>query len=183
MPRAGLDGPAVTRAATAIADGEGLRAVTLSRVARELGVRPPSLYEHVGGLDDLLTRVGADGALHLAAALEAAAAGRSGSAALGAVAAAYREFARARPGSYAALQRAQPADSEAGRAAERVVAVVLAVLRGYGLDGNDAVHAARIVRSALHGFVALENGEGFGLPLALDATFERLVATLDRGLS
>jgi len=29
----------------------------------------------------------------------------------------------------------------------------------------------------------LENGGGFGLPLSLDDAFERLVATLDRGLS
>ena len=60
---------------------------------------------------------------------------------------------------------------------------MLAVLRGYGLDGDDAIHAVRIVRAALHGFVALEIGGGFGLPLALDETFERLIAVLDRGLA
>jgi hypothetical protein len=60
--------------------------------------------------------------------------------------------------------------------------VVLAVQRGYGLEGEDAIHGARIVRSALHGFVALEAGEGFGISLDLDESFARLVATLDRGL-
>ena len=61
--------------------------------------------------------------------------------------------------------------------------LVLAVLRGYGLEGDDGVHAARIVRSALHGFAALETGEGFGIPLDLDETFERLVGVLDQGLT
>jgi len=60
---------------------------------------------------------------------------------------------------------------------------VLAVLRGYGLEGDDAVHAARTVRAALHGFAALETGGGFGIPLDLDATFARLVGVLDRGLA
>jgi hypothetical protein len=62
------------------------------------------------------------------------------------------------------------------------VDVMLAVLRGYGLEGDEAVHATRIVRAALHGFAALETGAGFGMPLDLDETFERLVTVLDRGL-
>jgi Tetracyclin repressor-like, C-terminal domain len=40
---------------------------------------------------------------------------------------------------------------------------------------------ARIVRAALHGFIALEANEGFGIPLDLDESFARLVSTLDRG--
>jgi hypothetical protein len=74
-------------------------------------------------------------------------------------------------------------DTPADEAARRLVDVVLAVLRGYGLEGDDAIHAARIVRAALHGFVELEISEGFGLPLALDDSYEELVAVLDRGLT
>jgi hypothetical protein len=39
------------------------------------------------------------------------------------------------------------------------------------------------VRAALHGFVTLEAGGGFGLPLSVDDTFARLVDALDRGLA
>jgi hypothetical protein len=60
--------------------------------------------------------------------------------------------------------------------------VLLAILRGYGLEGDDAIHAARAVRSALHGFVSLEAAGGFGLPVELDASFERMVGALARGL-
>jgi hypothetical protein len=38
------------------------------------------------------------------------------------------------------------------------------------------------VRSALHGFVALETGGGFGIPVDLDESFDRMVAALARGL-
>jgi hypothetical protein len=44
-----------------------------------------------------------------------------------------------------------------------------------------AAHAARTIRVALHGFVSLEAEEGFAIDLSLDETFERLIATLDRG--
>jgi AcrR family transcriptional regulator len=166
-----------------LADAEGLEAVTLARLASDLGVRPPSLYAHVDGLGDLLRRIGSRGALELAGELQAATAGRAGGDALIAVAQAYRQYALSHPGSYEALQRAPDAsDPEATVAAERVVEVVVAVLRGYGLAGDDAIHAARVIRSALHGFVTLERGGGFAYPLGLDESYARLVAVLDRGL-
>jgi AcrR family transcriptional regulator len=185
MPRAGLDSEAVVDAAAGIADADGLEAVTLARLAAELGVRSPSLYAHVDGLDDLRRRLGARGARGLAAALGRAAAGRSGRDALQAVAHAYREYARAHRGIYAAAQLAvylKP-DPEAVAAGAAATDVALAVLRGYGLAGDEAVHAARVVRVALHGFTELEAQRGFAIDLPLDETFERLIDILDRGLS
>jgi AcrR family transcriptional regulator len=184
MARAGLDTDAVVGAAARLADADGLEAVTLARLAAILGVRSPSLYAHVDGLDDLRQRLATRGARDLAAELQQAVAGRSGSDALGALADAYRAYARAHPGTYAALQRA-PArdDAEAAAAATAVVEVVLAVLRGYEVEGDDAIHATRIIRAALHGFVTLETGGGFGIPLDLNDSYARLVDVLDGGLS
>lgn len=184
MPRAGLDTAAVVDAAATIADAEGLEAVTLARLAAALGVRPPSLYAHVEGVEDLRRRLGARGARQLADALSRAAAGRAGTDALEAVADAYRAYARAHPGSYAAAQRARELgkSDDALAAAGAVVEVVLAVLRGYGLEGEDAVHATREIRAALHGFVLLEAVDGFAIDLPIDETFRRLIATLDAGL-
>jgi AcrR family transcriptional regulator len=181
MPRAGLDADAVVRGAAELADAEGLQALTLARLAERLGVRAPSLYAHVGGLDDLRRRLAAKGARELAAALQAAAVGRAGGDALNAIATAYRGYAREHPGAYAALQRAADLGGDP-QAAAAPVDVVLAALRGYGLDGDDALHATRVVRAALHGFVVLEVDGGFGIPLDLDESFARLIATLDRGL-
>jgi AcrR family transcriptional regulator len=181
MPRAGLDAETIVAAAAGVADAEGLEAVTLARLAGDLGVRSPSLYAHVaGGLPELRRRLAARGAAELAVALGAAAAGRAQADALAAVAGAYRAYASEHPGTYAAAQRAADLDQEEARP---VVDVVLAVLRGYGLEGDDALHATRIVRAALHGFAALETDQGFGIPLDLDETFARLVAVLDTGLA
>lgn len=183
MARAGLSAEAVTAAAAALADREGLAAVTLTRLAADAGVRPPSLYAHVGGLDDLRRRLALHGARELGAALRAAATGRSGGDALRAVATAHREFARRHPGTYLAAQRApSPGDDEARAVATEVVDVVLAVLAGYGLEGDAAFHATRAVRAALHGFAMLEADGGFGMKLDLEESFARMVDVLDRGL-
>jgi AcrR family transcriptional regulator len=183
MPRAGLSTAAVVAAAAEIADAEGIDRLTLARVAAAAGVRTPSLYNHVESLDDVRRRVALLALRDLADTLRDAAVGRAGDDALAAMAGAYRDYARAHPGRYAATQRA-PAegDEEMRAAASGAVDVVLAILRGYGLEGDDAIHAARAVRSALHGFVALEAGGGFGMPVDLDESYARMVATLARGI-
>jgi AcrR family transcriptional regulator len=54
-PRGSLSRQAVVDAALALADAEGLAAVTIRAVAARLGSKPMSLYRHVpGGKDELL---------------------------------------------------------------------------------------------------------------------------------
>ncbi len=53
-PRPELSIDAIVQAAIAIADDEGLEAVSMSRVARALGFTAMSLYRHIDGKDDLL---------------------------------------------------------------------------------------------------------------------------------
>jgi AcrR family transcriptional regulator len=184
MARAGVGPDAIVAEAARIADANGLAAVTLTRLAESLRVKPPSLYAHVSGLDDVQRRLGARGLTQLAAELGRAIEGRAGTVALRALAAAYRDFARRHPGMYAATQRSRElADDEDAKAAgDAVVRVALAVLLEYDLDGDDAIHAVRIMRIALHGFVSLEAVGGFAMAQSFDETFERLVALLDFGL-
>jgi hypothetical protein len=119
----------------------------------------------------------------LGAAMSAAAIGRAGSDALRTVADAYRRYGQSHPGRYAATVRA-PAldDGEHTAAAETVLRVVLAVLAGYGLTGNDAIDATRALRATLHGFVALEAGGGFGMPVDVNRSYGRLVDGFDATL-
>jgi len=184
MPRGGLDSASVVAAGAQLADSGGLEKLTLARVADRLGVRTPSLYEHVDGLADLRARIGELGAGQMTAAVSAAATGRAGRDALQAVADAYRQFAHAHPGVYAAMQRPpEDPDSETAIAARRLVEVFAAVLRGYGLEGDGAIHGVRLMRSALHGFVALESDGGFAMAIPLEDTYQCLIAMLDRGLT
>ena len=53
-PRAELDVDRIVDAAVGIANAEGLEAVSMARVAKELGFTPMSLYRHVQNKDELL---------------------------------------------------------------------------------------------------------------------------------
>jgi AcrR family transcriptional regulator len=166
-----------------IADDTGWDRLTLAAVADRVGVRLPSLYKHIESLDGLRRDVCVAAVEDLAATLSAAAVGKAGADALRSVAVAYRDFARRHPGRYAATVRAPASgDTEHTAAADSVLRIVFAVLAGYGLTGTAAVDAARALRSALHGFVALETAGGFGLPRGVDRSFGRLVAGLDAAL-
>jgi AcrR family transcriptional regulator len=180
MPRVGLTTESVVLAAAGLADRDGLDALTLAALAAALGVKTPSLYAHVGGLDDLRLRLAALAAAQLGEALAPAATGLSRADALEEIGRVYRRWASEHPGLYAALQPAGPPREPA---AEQVLALVLAVLRGYGLEGDEAIHAARTVRAAMHGFVTLEAQGGFGIPVDLGDSFAWMLAALDRGLA
>lgn len=184
MARAGLDRDAVLDAAAEILARDGAGGLTLTKVARRLGVRTPSLYHHVDGLDGLRRALRLRGVAGLRDALAEAALGRSGADAVRALAHAYRSWARDHPGLYELTLRGQSdADTEDARASYEVVRIVTGGLRGYGLEGDDALHATRILRAALHGFVALEAADGFGLDLDTGVTFGRLVDWLADGLA
>ena len=177
-----LDRATVVATAADLIDGQGVDALTVTAVAQELGVTQPALYRHLDGLDDLWRELGLAGRERLAAALTDAAVGRSGSDAVQAVADAWREFAHRHPGLYAATDRHPVAgDPELEEAVERVVSVLAMTLRGFDLDDDAVVHGARTLRSALHGFVSFELGDGHPNPHDPDETFERMIALLCRG--
>jgi AcrR family transcriptional regulator len=170
----------VVAEAARLADEVGPGAVTLAAIAQRLGVALPSLYKHVRGLDAVLQKVSALAVAELGAQMSAAAAGRAGADALRAVADAYRAYALRHPGRYALCVRApDPDDPEHVAAGQRAVDVAFAVLRGYGLKGDAAIDATRAFRSALHGFIALEQAGGFGLPREVERSYNWLVTALD----
>jgi AcrR family transcriptional regulator len=175
----------IVAAAADVADREGLAAVTLARVATELGIRSPSLYSHVDGLGGLRRAMAFDAAARLGAEIDRSVAGRTGLDALTALAHAYRRFASVHPGLYATMlpTPSREEDGELYLAFAAPVAAIAEVLAGLGVAEQDRVPVVRALRSALHGFVSLEAAGGFGLPQDVDESFATLVALLLAGIS
>ncbi len=185
MARVGLDERRVVDAAAAIADADGLPAATLSAVARDVGVRTPSLYKHVDSLAGLHRLLALRALSELTAAMTEAATGRAGAEAVHAAAAAWRAYAHAHPGLYTAIAPyAPPTDGDAdldGAAAE-LIAALRAVLRAWPLDDDAIVDAIRGLRAAIHGYVTLERAGGFRLARDTDVSFRALIESLVAGL-
>jgi AcrR family transcriptional regulator len=184
--RAGLNKEEVVRAAANLLNAEGKDGLKLNRLAKTLGVRTPSLYNHIDGLPGLYRDLALMNAHALGECLANAAIGKSGPQALSAAAQAYREYIKSHSGLYLANLRSAPArapvDVELNAAEQRVVQIGQAIMASFGLQGEDALHAVRGLRSLVHGFATLEAAGGFGLPLDCDESFRRLVETFIRGL-
>jgi AcrR family transcriptional regulator len=182
VPRAGLTPDAVVSAALDVLDARGPDGLTLKAVADRAGVATPSLYKHVRGLPELRRLLAIRILDEAATRMGAVVMGRSGTDALHAYLTEYRLAARQHPHRHALAERASYDDPTFLAAAERLVGVAYAVVRGFGLDGADLVHAVRTLRAAVTGFAALENGLGYRLPADTDASFAYLGRVLASGL-
>src|SRR5581483_684298 len=92
--RAGLDKAAVIEAAVRLIDEEGLEQLSLGSLAERLGVRVPSLYNHVAGLPGLKRDLAIYCLRELFGLLTRAVIGKARGDAILALADAYRSYAR-----------------------------------------------------------------------------------------
>ena len=163
MPKQRVSLAIVTQTAVDLVDRErSLDGLTISAVATELGIRPSALYTYFDGLAALRYAVAVHATANLAEQLKDAAVGQAGDKAVFALAVTYRDFAVRYPGQYAStlVPPERPGD-ELAQAAARLGEVFTRVIAGYGHTADEAVHAARTARSAIHGFVAIEMCQGF----------------------
>ncbi|WP_284642945.1 TetR/AcrR family transcriptional regulator [Paenibacillus silviterrae] len=183
MARAGLDRETIIRAAARIAESEGLENVTLASIAAELKVKTPSLYNHVEGLAGVRQGLAIFGIRQLGQRLGKAAMGKAGDDAIRDVGFAYVAFVREHPSLYEATMTAPDFEDPAiMQASGEVVEILLRVLAYYQLEGEEALHIVRGLRSLTHGYASLELKQGFRMELNKDESFRKLLDLFIRGL-
>lgn len=146
----------VIEAALRIMDAEGLEAVTMRRIGRELGVEAMSLYNHVKDKDDIL-----DGVSELVMSEFELPPSTGDWREDGKNAAReWRRLLRTHPNVMALMaERRKPlANPESLRPMDSAIGI----LRGAGLDVRDAAQAFNAFGSYIMGFVMMEQGMMFG---------------------
>ena len=178
-----LDVPIILQMATELVDEHGLDQLSIGSLAAKLEVRPPSLYNHVDGLNGLKQKLAIQGVKKLHEYMLQAAVGRSGDDAIREISQAYLQFVRTHPGLYDASTRFPDTfDQELQQAQESVVQLVVQVLQVYNLKEEVAIHMVRGLRSILHGFTSIEQMGGFGMPLDINKSFSILINTFIEGI-
>jgi AcrR family transcriptional regulator len=165
----------VVDAALELVDEQGVEGLTLAAVAARTGVATPSLYKHVASLAELRGHVGVRVLEDMTARFTQVVLGLSGDDAVAALMHAYRAYVAEHPNRYAAMPMDPLHDELQQAAGMKLIQVMLATLRGFGMEGSDAIHATRRLRVIVHGFASIESGGGFGLPEGLDDTYDQLV--------
>ncbi|MHA6483062.1 TetR-like C-terminal domain-containing protein [Paenibacillus sp. strain BS8-2] len=189
-PRRGLDLDTIVSRAAAMADASGAEEVTLASLASELGVRSPSLYNHVKGLSELKELMTTLGLKRLNERLSNIGKGITPEAELMDLADAFLSFAAEHPGLYE-LTLKSPGSEEGDPLGERkeqrdlasqLVSRLLGVIRELGLKEEEGIHAVRGLRSLLHGFASIGQKGGFGMPVDLKTSIRFVLKSYIRGL-
>ncbi|MFV8827696.1 TetR/AcrR family transcriptional regulator [Alkalihalobacterium sp. APHAB7] len=182
-PRVGLDTETIVKAGIAMADAEGIDAVTIASLAKHLNIRPPSLYNHITGLEEIKKKVAIYGLEQLYERLATAAANKSGDNAIKAISLAYVSYVRSHPSLYeATVQVPDLSEPDVQKVGDRIVNLVVQAFAKYHLSKEDTIHAVRGLRSILHGFSALEQSGGFGLPLDVNVSLNFIIDTFLKGI-
>ena len=143
----------VVRAAADLADREGWHALTLSRLARQLGRHASSMYAHVSGLDDVRKEVALLACDELADRVWSATMGKVREEALDAIAREYRRFAEKYPGRTAALSAVSEDDVDFAARMQRLHAPLAATFSSFGLDDAQSRSAHRVFGATIDGLV------------------------------
>ena len=141
--------------AMALIEAEGPQAVSMPRLATELGCGVIPLYSHVRSTSDLLDGIAAT---IVCGADTSPRAGTAWAGQLRAQARAVRQAARAYPRCSVAVAGREPATAAMLRPTERV----LATLRTAGFGGPDAVRIVRAISAYVAGSLLLEIGGAAG---------------------
>lgn len=183
MPRAGLDKETVVMAAAELANDVGFENVSLKLLAERLGVRSPSLYNHVSGLDELKREVMLYGWHSISIEIINAVGNSGGYDAIRAMCRAFYRFASDNKGVFnAMLWYNQYADERTLDATKSLFSVMYGLFTQVNIPRWKAEHIIRTFRSFLEGFSLLVNNRSFGHSASIDESFEMSLNILIEGL-
>ncbi|MDT8719221.1 TetR/AcrR family transcriptional regulator [Clostridium sp. 19966] len=161
-PRAQINLIKILEVAIDICNEEGYEQLTLSDVSKRLGIKTPSLYNHIQGLSDLKQKMANYGMQLLYDSVIHAAVGCTGDDAIISVSKAYIEFVHKHPGLYRSISKApDPYEPQFDSLSNQLVQIFIKLLGAYDLSKEESIHAVRGLRSMLHGFSSIEMDLGF----------------------
>ena len=168
--RTSTDG--IVAAGRAILDADGLDGLTMSGVAKAVGVRAPSLYKRVRGRGELVRLIANDIADELTRTLDAAATSGDPAADLRAIAGAFRGWALAHPEAFHLLFDRLPDDERVDPDINARSAAALLRTAAELAGEEHALEAARTVVAWANGFLNMELAGAFRLGGNVDEAFE-----------
>lgn len=158
MSAKGLTKDLILAEAVACMESTGQPVVSLHEVARRLGVKTPSLYNHIKNTKELRYEIFQYAIGQFVANQRAATANKRKDEAVRAFAEAYHTFATENKGLYRLIMSIpSEEDDRAKEVAIPLLETVVEILTDYGLTEESVAHWQRVFRAILHGFISEED--------------------------
>lgn len=156
---------AVLQAASEIADEQGLNNVSLKAIAEKLGIKTPSLYNHINSLDDLLRDIAHTGMLAMNSRMTQVSIGSVGDAAIKKVGVEYLNYMIEHPGIYETIQWATwHGTEETARIYNDYINLLKVLLRSCNIQEDHIEEALNLITAVFHGYTTLQLRYAFSEP-------------------
>lgn len=177
MGAKGLTKEIIVAEAVSCIESTGQPTVSLHELARRLGIKTPSLYNHIKNTKELQYDIFQYAIAQFVANQRAATEGKQKDEAVRAFAQAYYAFATEHRGLYRLIMSIpSEEDEQAKEMALPLLDTVVAILTDYGLSEESVAHWQRVFRAILHGFISQEDLGYFYYYDAVDLKKSRAIA-------
>ncbi|WMJ81523.1 TetR-like C-terminal domain-containing protein [Clostridium sp. MB40-C1] len=179
MPRQGLSKEKVVQAAIKYMEETGNRDFTLKELAAYLSIKSAAFYKHITNLAELNYEIEKVAIKKLSEAMEEASIEKRGKDALIALADTYRNYAKTNPILYQILLTSPAANEKLLKDTKRSIGgIYRQILQYYLLSDEETFHLARMLRSAIHGFITFEHADYFQAEVSTDDSFHYMIEHL-----
>lgn len=182
MARIGLDEKKVVKKAAELANQKGMSYVTMKTLAEYLGIKTPSLYNHVQSQDDLYEKIMIYGWMQISDRIMNAANDLHGEDALRTFSQVFFQYAIENKGIFEAMMWYNKYSNPAlEKATEKIYTVFFSITNELGIPFDKANHLLRTYRAFLQGFAALVIHDSFGNPISIQESFDISIDVLIEG--
>ena len=183
VERKGLNTNRIVEAAAKLIAEKGFDQFSLRELSDRLGVKTASLYNHISSLSELTSNIGQLAFERMAGQLYSGTEDALPFDTLYHIAIEYRKFAKQNPELYKTIVKIHSAgSSDLIEKGQSLVHSLYPVLEACGLSEKDIIHFSRTIRSAMHGFITLEEAGFFGTMVDADESYSYMAETLIRSL-
>ena len=181
MPKIKIDKESVIKEAAYIANMIGIENLSLKTLASQLGVKSPSLYNHIDGLDDL-KQLMLYGWKELEDKIIQSVIGFSGYDAIRVMCYAFHEYAIENQGVFSTmLWYNQFENEQMNEVTSKMFSIFFKITKSLNISQDNCIHLVRMFRSFLEGFALLENHNAFGNTQLIKDSFELSIDILIEG--
>lgn len=183
MTKGNIDKESIINKAVELVNSVGIDKVTLKMLAENLGIKSPSLYNHIDGVDDLKMQLMMYGWKQAEERITQAVIGLSGFDAIRAMCYAFYDYVIENPGVFIVMLWYNKFESgEMEKATAQLLAIIFKITNSLNIPEDYCFHLIRTFRSFLEGYFLLVNNGSFGHSLPLSDSFEISIEILIAGI-
>lgn len=183
MAKANIDKETIINKAVELVNSVGIDKVTLKMLAENLGIKSPSLYNHIGGIDDLKKQLMIYGWKQAEQRITLAVIGVSGYDAIRAMCYAFYDYVIENPGVFNVMLWYNKFQSEEMEmATAQLLTIIFKITSSLNIPDDYCFHLIRTFRGFLEGYFLLVNNGSFGHPLPIFESFEISIEILIAGI-